>query len=65
MQSVETVPAGRWKDVYGVEICIDLQGQDRVDTAGGTYINCEGNSVHLDNAIHLVTRTVFQLRSQG
>ena len=65
IQSVETVPAGRWKDVYGVEICIDLQGQDRVDTAGGTYINCEGNSVDLDNAIHLVTRTVFQLRSQG
>jgi type IV pilus assembly protein PilW len=59
-----------WTRAFGVEVCLDLMGDDRIDTKGGAaldaqYINCAGNSVAYGNRIHMVFRNTYQLRGQG
>lgn len=65
-----TTASADWTRVFGVEICLDLIGDDRIDTRGGAaadaqYINCAGNATPYGNRIHMVFRNTYQLRGQG
>lgn len=56
----------RWEDVQGVEVCLVLYGNERIDPAGKTYTGCNNEEqTYTDNVMHLLFRNVFQLRSQG
>ncbi|MFN4118453.1 PilW family protein [Acidovorax sp.] len=58
--------AADWSQVFGVEVCLDLMSDERVDVpAGSTYINCNGNATAFGGRLHMVFRNVYQLRSQG
>lgn len=54
-----------WNRVFAVEVCLDLIGDERIDSAGAQYTRCDGTQVDLDDRLHLVFRNTFQLRSQG
>lgn len=65
-----------WMSVFGVEVCLVLYGDERIDLpAGSTYTGCDGVAVNMSNTgtlpairknrLHMVFRSVFQLRSQG
>lgn len=54
-----------WSKVFAVEVCLDLVGKERIDTAGAQYTQCDGNQADLNNRLHLVFRNTFQIRSQG
>ena len=61
--------------VQGVEICLVLYGDERINLpAGSEYTDCDGSRVDMTaaalpanrrNRMHLMFRNVFQLRSQG
>ena len=61
--------------VQGVEVCLVLYGDERVNLpAGSEYTDCDGSRVDMTaaalpanrrNRMHLMFRNVFQLRSQG
>ena len=58
--------AADWSRVFGVEVCLDLMSEERVDLpAGSTYVNCDGNPTAFGGRLHMVFRNVYQLRSQG
>ena len=78
LQRLATPPGGNWGQVQGVEVCLVLYGNERVDLSGvpaadRSYLDCDGTtSVDMttapdprQNRMHLVFRNVFQLRSQG
>ena len=78
LQRLATPPGGNWGQVQGVEVCLVLYGNERVDLSGvpaanRSYLDCDGTtSVDMTtapdprrNRMHLVFRNVFQLRSQG
>lgn len=52
-----------WALVDAVEVCIDLVGTRPTPTAGNNYTNCEGNSVSLDNRLHVVQNNLFPVFS--
>lgn len=54
-----------WASVVAVDICLELAGDENIDTAGATYRNCAQSDVSLGNRMHVVLRNTFQLRSQG
>ncbi|MDY0071123.1 MAG: prepilin-type N-terminal cleavage/methylation domain-containing protein [Thauera sp.] len=58
---------GDWDQVQGIEVCLVLFGDERIDIpAGSTYTGCSGTAqAYADNRMHLLFRNVFQLRSQG
>ena len=78
LQRLATPPGGNWGQVQGVEVCLVLYGNERVDLSGvpaanRSYLDCDGTtSVNMTtltgtraHRMHLVFRNVFQLRSMG
>ncbi|MDD2545045.1 MAG: PilW family protein [Burkholderiaceae bacterium] len=63
--NAQAAQAAGWSQVHGVEICLELIGNQSTDTAGATYLNCNGDSVNMGNRLHMVFRNSFQIRSQG
>lgn len=62
--------AADWTRVFGVEVCLDLIGDERIDTQGGAaldarYFNCADTLVPYGNRTHMVFRNTYQLRGQG
>ena len=70
-------PPSNWGQVQGVEVCLVLYGNERVDLSGvplanRSYRDCNDTTVDMTSApgarqsrMHMVFRNVFQLRSQG
>ena len=58
-----------WSQVTGLDVCLELQGEERVDTAGATYRGCGWQTgaapTPMGDRMRLVFRNSFQLRSQG
>lgn len=63
-----------WSKVQGVEVCLVLYGSESIDMpAGSSYTDCDGttavNMTTLTGArarrMHMVFRSLYQLRSQG
>lgn len=58
-----------WAQVTGLEVCLELQGEERVDTAGASYRSCGWQPgaapTPMGDRMRLVFRNSFQLRSQG
>lgn len=54
-----------WPAVVAVEVCLELVGDERIDTAGATYINCGQVSTAMGERMRMVFRNTFQLRTQG
>lgn len=57
--------AALWKSVVGVEVCLDLVGEEPVPDAGITYVNCAGEAAARGARQHMVFRNLFHLRAQG
>lgn len=54
-----------WRNVYGVEVCLELSGTEQVSTQSATYTNCSGVATSYGNRLKMVFRNVFNIRSQG
>lgn len=63
-----------WAQVFAVEVCLVLYGNEKIDLpAGSSYTDCDGaTAVNLitlaeprNRRMHMVFRNVYQLRSQG
>ncbi len=54
-----------WRNVYAVEVCIELTGTEQNPTAGATYTNCSGAQAPYGDRLRMVFRNLFQIRSQG
>lgn len=54
-----------WKNVYALEVCLELTGTENVPTSSTTYVNCSGNNASYGDRLKMVFRNVYQIRSQG
>lgn len=64
--TAKQVEAGAlWGAVQAVEVCLDMQGTERLPDAGTTYKDCKDADKPRGGVIHLVYRNVFDLRVTG
>ncbi|WP_159911120.1 PilW family protein [Pantoea sp. 18069] len=56
---------GSWRNVYALEVCLELSGTEPVSTPGATYTNCSGTATSYGDRLRMVFRNVYQIRSQG
>jgi type IV pilus assembly protein PilW len=70
--AADAVGDGNWGRVQAVEVCLVLYGNEPIDMpAGSTYAGCDGTAIDMTapgertRRMHMVFRSVFQLRSQG
>ena len=63
-----TTPAD-WSNVYAVEICLEIEGTETIDTAGATYKNCSWKKGDTEksrgNKIRAIYRNTFSIRNQA
>lgn len=52
-----------WKSVSGIEICLELKGDQRMPDTGATYTNCKNQSTNRGDKLRLVFRNTFDIRA--
>jgi type IV pilus assembly protein PilW len=64
-----SMTAADWQMVVAVDVCLEIFGEESIDTAGATYRNCSWASgqaeAAMGNRMRIVLRNTFQMRSQG
>lgn len=49
--------------VLAVELCLEMEGSERIQGVAGSWTNCEGESVEFQQRLRRVYRNVFYLRA--
>ena len=64
-----TTASANWPSVFGIEVCLELVGDEVVPTAGATYRDCSWNTGDAEKArgdrLRMVFRNTYQIRSQN
>lgn len=72
--SADALSPSDFKQVFGIEVCLTLYGDESIDLPSGSkYKDCKNNDVTITsladakrkNKLHLTFKSVYQLRSQG
>jgi type IV pilus assembly protein PilW len=63
MMNARTVDSLKlWAAVQAVEVCLHLQGDEKLPDRGLAFTNCEGEEKPRNGRVHLVMRNLFSLR---
>lgn len=54
-----------WLRVYAVEVCLEISGTERIDTAGTTYIRCDGTSADRGDRLRMVFKNNFYINNHS
>lgn len=54
-----------WLKIYAVEICLELEGTEKIDSAGATYKKCDGTVVDRGNRLRMVFRNTYHIRNHA
>lgn len=53
-----------WLKIYAVEVCIELVGTQRIDTAGATYIRCDKTQAARGDRLRMVQRNTYFINNR-
>jgi len=54
-----------WSEVYGIEVCLELEGEQVLDTVGASYIKCDGTTATRGNKLRMVFKNIFHIRNHA
>ena len=54
-----------WPEVYGVEVCLELEGEQIIDTVGASYTKCDGTTATRGNKLRMVFKNIFHIRNHA
>ncbi len=54
-----------WPEVYGIEVCLELEGEQLIDTVGASYTKCDGTIAVRGNKLRMVFKNVFHIRNHA
>ena len=61
--SPQDLDEAQWSEVLAVEICLELEGLEAIDTAGASYTRCDGTQAARGNRLQQVFRSTYYLRN--
>ena len=65
-QYVNATTAGAsWLKVYAVQVCLELEGAETIDTAGAKYKKCDDTEVDRGNKLRMVFRNTYHIRNHA
>lgn len=56
--------SAKWLQVYAIEVCLELVGQERIDTAGTTYTRCDKTQAARGDRLRMVFRNTFFINNR-
>ena len=60
-----TTAGASWLKVYAVQVCLELEGAETIDTAGAKYKKCDGTEVDRGNKLRMVFRNTYHIRNHA
>lgn len=54
-----------WPEVYGIEVCLELEGEQSIDTVGASYTKCDGTTATRGNKLRMIFKNVFHIRNHA
>ena len=54
-----------WPEVYGIEVCLELEGEQIIDTVGASYTKCDGTTATRGNKLRMVFKNIFHIRNHA
>ncbi|MBW8461454.1 MAG: prepilin-type cleavage/methylation domain-containing protein [Acidovorax sp.] len=54
-----------WHEVYGIEVCLELEGEQIIDTVGASYTKCDGTTATRGNKLRMVFKNIFHIRNHA
>ena len=57
--------APKWHEVYGIEVCLELEGEQIIDTVGASYTKCDGTTATRGNKLRMVFKNIFHIRNHA
>ena len=57
--------ATAWLNVYAVQVCLELEGTENIDTAGAKYKKCDGSEADRGNRLRMVFRNTYHIRNHA
>lgn len=65
LSASEVTDSNQWENVYAIEVCLELTGDQNIDTAGTEYVRCDGLSARRDNRLRMVFRNNFYINNHS
>lgn len=63
--SAANLGATDWPEVYGIEVCLELEGDQLIDTAGASYTKCDGTTATRGNKLRMIFKNIFHIRNHA
>ncbi|WP_298208128.1 prepilin-type N-terminal cleavage/methylation domain-containing protein [Acidovorax sp.] len=54
-----------WPEVHGIEVCLELEGDQIIDTIGTSYTKCDGTTAVRGNKLRMVFKNIFHIRNHA
>lgn len=52
-----------WENVYAIQICLELEGTENIESVGSKYMKCDGSQAARENRLRMVFRNTFYIRN--
>lgn len=52
-----------WRQIRAIEVCVELEGNEVIDTVGSSYTRCDGSTATRGNRLRMVFRNTFHVRN--
>ena len=64
-QYLDASAVTHWDNIYAVQVCIELEGIENIDSVGATYIKCDGTSASRGNRLRMVFNNIYNIRNHA
>ena len=54
-----------WQNVYAVQVCLELEGTENINTLGVEYTKCDGTQATRGNRLRMVFRNIYHIRNHA
>ena len=64
-QYLDASAVTHWGNIYAVQVCIELEGIENIDSVGATYTKCDGTSASRGNRLRMVFNNIYNIRNHA
>lgn len=64
-QYLDASAVSNWENIYAVQVCIELEGIENINSVGANYIKCDGTSASRGNRLRMVFNNTYNIRNHA
>lgn len=65
LSAADVTATNQWSNVYAIEVCLELTGNQHIETADMEYTRCDGTTAKRDNRLRMVFKNNFYINNHS